>query len=374
MSKKQLAVDQLHADCERLKKENEKLQKEARKREEENGCLTNEIYSIRNELNRVQMELNTKQCEIMENNDLLHSLRLELRVYEKLDNMIRSQKDCSRDKADECRKDQNHPLDLHNLLTEIQNLRAQLEISIKANKILHEKLEEQFSSGKRAIGSSGSTVNISYLFKQESQHYAGINELKFPTADSNILELQQRYGGSKATFKADTELARGSLDGSSHCGLSASKSRDSSSHHCVWADKNGRHVLGLVEDYNSLRKQISEGRKLLSELELPLKDSSLQEPQMTASLGRIPPALYAIRHNLDEAARLLKLLWRVSLPMKVVHSAAYSLQDEAMRAELHRLRRKLAEQEKKLHSTVKRLHSTNQLKENMERVIIDQRE
>lgn len=45
-----------------------------------------------------------------------------------------------------------------------------------------------------------------------------------------------------------------------------------------------------------------------------------------------------------------------------------------MKGELHKLRKKLAEQEKKLHSTVKRLHSTTQLKENMERIIIDQRE
>lgn len=44
-----------------------------------------------------------------------------------------------------------------------------------------------------------------------------------------------------------------------------------------------------------------------------------------------------------------------------------------MKAEILRLRKKLSEQEKKLHSTVKRLHSTNQLKENMEKVIIDQR-
>nr|XP_010307499.1 PREDICTED: CDK5 regulatory subunit-associated protein 2 [Balearica regulorum gibbericeps] len=43
-----------------------------------------------------------------------------------------------------------------------------------------------------------------------------------------------------------------------------------------------------------------------------------------------------------------------------------------MKAEIFRLRKKLSEQEKKLHSTVKRLHSTNQLKENMEKVIIDQ--
>lgn len=43
-----------------------------------------------------------------------------------------------------------------------------------------------------------------------------------------------------------------------------------------------------------------------------------------------------------------------------------------MKAEIFRLRKKLSEQEKKLHSTVKHLHFTNQLKENMEKVIIDQ--
>lgn len=32
--------------------------------------------------------------------------------------------------------------------------------------------------------------------------------------------------------------------------------------HRVWANRNGRHVLGLVEDYGALRRQISEGRKL----------------------------------------------------------------------------------------------------------------
>lgn len=42
----------------------------------------------------------------------------------------------------------------------------------------------------------------------------------------------------------------------------------------MWADKNGRHILGLIEDYNALRKQISEGQKLVSEMEAPLREST----------------------------------------------------------------------------------------------------
>lgn len=79
------------------------------------------------------------------------------------------------DASEEFRKDQNNPVDLHELLTEIQSLRVQLERSIETNKTLHEKLEEQLSKEKKEEMGSVSAVNINYLFKQESQHYAGMN-------------------------------------------------------------------------------------------------------------------------------------------------------------------------------------------------------
>lgn len=79
------------------------------------------------------------------------------------------------DASEEFRKDQNNPVDLHELLTEIQSLRVQLERSIETNKTLHEKLEEQLSKEKEEEMGSVSAVNINYLFKQESQHYAGMN-------------------------------------------------------------------------------------------------------------------------------------------------------------------------------------------------------
>ncbi|XP_048369403.1 CDK5 regulatory subunit-associated protein 2 isoform X2 [Sphaerodactylus townsendi] len=375
LSKKHVIVERLHKDYEHVKKENEKLQKQVGKREEENGQLTHEVYNIRNELNRLQTELNAKQHQQLENEKLLQSLQLELKVYEKLDETIRSRKDLGRDGSDECRKDQNGPLDLHELLTEIRDLRTQLEGSIQANRALHVKLEEQLSRGRREKAGSGSTVNINYLLKQELQHYTGINEFKFPAADSNVLDLQQKYGCSTSPVKAEAELSLDDSDGSSQFS-SQSCEPGIVPGHCVWADKNGRHILGLVENYNSLRKQISGTGKLLSELDLPLKAAEHQERGVKvacqASLDRHSAAICAARCNLEEAAHLLKLFWRISLPMKVVHKTAYSLQDESMKAELHQLRRKLATQEKTLHSTMMHLRLTNQLKENMEKVIINQ--
>lgn len=40
----------------------------------------------------------------------------------------------------------------------------------------------------------------------------------------------------------------------------------------MWANRNGRHILGLIEDYNALRKQISDGRKLSRNMDAQLQD------------------------------------------------------------------------------------------------------
>ncbi|NWR83599.1 CK5P2 protein, partial [Furnarius figulus] len=172
-------------------------------------------------------------------------------------------------------------------------------------------------------------------------------------------------------------------DSASHCSSTSCSSTTCTPRlvpgHGVWADKNGRHVLGLIEDYEALRKQITEGQQVLAEMDISLRDitgTKLQEPGVKvpdqASLHGFSTSTHTVQQILEEAARLLKLLWRVSLPLKAAHGTAQGTQDEGMKAEIFRLRKKLSEQEKKLHSTVKRLHSTNQLKENMEKVIIDQ--
>ncbi|XP_013929070.1 PREDICTED: CDK5 regulatory subunit-associated protein 2-like, partial [Thamnophis sirtalis] len=166
-------------------------------------------------------------------------------------------------------------------------------------------------------------------------------------------------------------LSFSTLDSPSHCSLLTNQEICPIPSHCVWADKNGQHILGLIEDYNCLRKQITEGRKRLSKLELPLREEGDPELAVTVPLS-LSATFKAVQENLEEAGRLLTLLWRVSLPMKVVHAAAYSLQDEDLKSEVYKLRRKVAEQEKKLFSMARRLYSTNQLKENMERVIMEQ--
>ncbi|XP_058709574.1 CDK5 regulatory subunit-associated protein 2 [Poecile atricapillus] len=382
LSKKNAIIEHLHEDHECIKKENEKLQKQICQKEDEIRYLTCQIYSSRNELNRLQTEINVKQHQISENEKLLQSLRTEIKVYEKLEEARRKGTDPRCDASEEFRKDQNNPLDLHELLTEIQSLRVQLERSIDTNKSLHEKLEEQLSKGKREEVGVVSAVSINCLLEPGSQPCAE-NLCSCPAGRRNICELQkQQHGRCISAEKPGTQAApQDDVDSASLC--SSSSSRTCTPRlvpgHRMWADRNGRHVLGLIEDYDALRKQISEGQQVLADMETALREvtgTKLQEPGVKvpeqASLHGFSTNTHTVQQILEEAARSLKLLWRVSLPLKAAHGTAQGIQDEGMKAEIFRLRKKLCEQEKKLHSTVKRLHSTNQLKENMEKVIIDQ--
>lgn len=124
-------------------------------------------------------------------------------------------------------------------------------------------------------------------------------------------------------------------------------SADSGSHapsrlvpgHRLWADRRGRHVLGLIEDYNALRKQITEAKRLTADLDTQIHDcgrvrmhthtrtqsgvccchvSALNVScgvcQAADQMRSVSGSVNTMQQVLEEAARLLKLLWRVSVP------------------------------------------------------------
>ena len=75
-------------------------------------------------------------------------------------------------------------------------------------------------------------------------------------------------------FPDEKRRARSDVDGgsfSSSSGDSCALSRLVPGHR-MWANRNGRHVLGLIEDYNALRKQISDGRKLSRSMDTQLQE------------------------------------------------------------------------------------------------------
>lgn len=72
--------------------------------------------------------------------------------------------------------------------------------------------------------------------------------------------------------RAHADVDGGSVSSSSGDSLSGAPSRLVPGHR-MWANRNGRHILGLIEDYNALRKQISEGRKLSHIMDAQLQES-----------------------------------------------------------------------------------------------------
>uniref|UniRef100_A0A5F8G7P9 CDK5 regulatory subunit-associated protein 2 n=1 Tax=Monodelphis domestica TaxID=13616 RepID=A0A5F8G7P9_MONDO len=369
LSRKTVIIEHLQRDYECVKQENERLQKQVSEKEKDNRHLTHAIYSSHHELNRIQTEMKVQQRQYSENAKLLQSLRVELKVYEKLEEANRRQIDMS----EECRKEQNHLLDLHELLTEIQNLRVQLERSIETNNALRSKLEEQLSKGEDTI-----TTVTSSLPNKEWQLCPGNNVDKEPsTEDKERCELSDHSLGLLPKSEK-TEVSGGDMDSSSCCSSSSTNSTPCSPRlvpgHRMWANKSGRHILGLIEDYNALCKQICEGQKLLSEMEAYLQAISGPHDQENglkvsdqAPLNRFSDSVNTAQQILEEAARLLKLLWRVSLPIKG-HCPTHSNQIAEMKAEISRLHKKVSEQEKKLFSTARHL----QLRKHQEKVIFDQ--
>lgn len=71
--------------------------------------------------------------------------------------------------------------------------------------------------------------------------------------------------------RGHSEVDRSSLSSSSGESMSGAPSRLVPGHR-IWANGKGRHVLGLIEDYSALRKQISDGRKLSRSLMAQLQD------------------------------------------------------------------------------------------------------
>ncbi|XP_064346535.1 CDK5 regulatory subunit-associated protein 2 isoform X9 [Camelus dromedarius] len=144
--------------------------------------------------------------------------------------------------------------------------------------------------------------------------------------------------------------------------------------HCLWASKTGCHILGLIEDYDALCRQIGQGQKLLAEMDIQIQEAPSPTSQElgaegphSAPLSSFVTGVSAARLTLDEAARLLTLLWRVSLPTDG-QCTPHCQQAGEMKAEITKLHKKLFEQEKKLQNTMKLL----QLSKNQEKIIFDQ--
>ncbi|XP_060056048.1 CDK5 regulatory subunit-associated protein 2 isoform X2 [Erinaceus europaeus] len=372
LSRKTANLEHLQQEFACMKGENERLQNEVGKKEKHNQQLLQELCHSHSELSRVQEEVKTRQQLLSQNDKLLQSLRVELKVYEKLDEDHRKPRGARTEAAGEGWRGQDTFGDLHDLLTEIQALRTQLEKSIETNSTLQSKLEKQLERAEKspetALTSALQTLSIPErpfrLDRNDGDNTPMLIDNSDDLFDSTLTVSPRSAAGTPPLSENNTETLScnsGSLTVRTLC-----VSRP-------WASKCGRHILGLIEDYDALCKQIGQGQRLLDEMDCqvleapnPMSQELGTKGPHSASLSRLIASVSATKLILEEAARLLTLLWRVSLPDgQCMHHCE---QTGEMKAEITKLRKKLFEQEKKLQNTEKLL----QLSKHQEKVIFDQ--
>ncbi|XP_073790416.1 CDK5 regulatory subunit-associated protein 2 isoform X37 [Danio rerio] len=331
--------EQLNQGARDKQKENDRLRETLARRTAKLEMSRNECETLKQERLQLQDNLYRLQCEnshqrqqLSDTQQLLQSVRVELQVHEHMKS--------THTQSGEGRSSSSaggSAVDMSELLAEIRQLRVQLERSIQINSTLRQRLEQQLLSRRT---DPKSTININYLLSKTDE-----------AVKSDVLHLQ-------------TDVSSAERDGGSSADSGSNAPSRLVPGHRLWADRRGRHVLGLIEDYNALRKQITEAKRLTADLETQIHDCGRSVDQLKSVSGGVN----TMQQVLEEAARLLKLLWRVSVPSGDTHSQ----QDDMLQSEISRLKSRLSQQERMLSGAVKRLRSTNQLKEGMERVIIDQ--
>ncbi|KAM6170018.1 LOW QUALITY PROTEIN: CDK5 regulatory subunit-associated protein 2 [Rhynchocyon petersi] len=373
LSRKAADLEHLKQEYTCVKEENERLQKEVGEKERHNQQLVQEVCSSRSELSRAQEEVKLRQQLLSQNDKLLQSLRVELKVYEKLDEEHR----LPREASGEGWKGQDPFSDLPGLLREIQALRMQLERSIETNSTLQSKLEEQLAKGEKKAQKTVLSIAVQTLPSPGGP---------FSSANMVLHLPPPRFWKCSSTSPLVTlELLSASetVSGNDVDSLSCDSGSSATSNPCMpcvisgpglWASKSGHHVLGLIEDYKALHKQIGKGQRLLDEMDIQIQvvpDSTVQELKTegphSAPLSRFVTSMNKAKLVLKEVSRLLKLFWRVSLPTNS-QCTHHCEQTGDLKAEITKLQKRLFEQDKRLQNTISLL----QLSKYQEKVIFDQ--
>uniref|UniRef100_A0A8C4MXB1 CDK5 regulatory subunit-associated protein 2 n=1 Tax=Equus asinus TaxID=9793 RepID=A0A8C4MXB1_EQUAS len=354
----------------------EHLQRELACVRGENERLRKEVCVSRSELSRAQEVVQLRQQLLAQNDKLLQSLRVELRVYEKLDEEHRRPREASGEGS----REQEPFRELQGLLTEIRALRAQLERSIETSSMLQSKLEGQLAKGQKKAEEVALTLALQTLAIPERPLQPDRHDGdRCPMSIDNSCELFDSTLAMPPRSASGTPPLSGNDTDSLSCDSGSSViSTPCMSHlvpgHRLWASKSGHHILGLTEDYDALCKQIGQGQKLLAEMDIQIQEAPSPTSQEletkgphSAPLSRFVTSVSTAKLILDEASRLLTLLWRVSLPTNG-QCTLHCEQTGEMKAEISKLHEKLFEQEKKLQNTVKLL----QLSKHQEKVIFDQ--
>uniref|UniRef100_A0A8C4Q3P6 Uncharacterized protein n=1 Tax=Eptatretus burgeri TaxID=7764 RepID=A0A8C4Q3P6_EPTBU len=339
-----------------LKSKKKELQRE---KDEMQEC-SEDLRASREEVTRLQGEVTGLAQQLATTNQMLHSLQIQLHFYERLggqggdpESSSLASPEASLGKARTAKhhtwstrasESTLHTDEMHLLLLEMRKLRVQLDRSERANHELRVRLELQLQ-GSPPTTQTGSEAAT----RRSPKRSVPINaeQINVPSCPDEVPPL--KLDVSKTCTDRPPSPKENGMEPVPSVVLT--------------------HVLALAGDYDRVRQQLAEARLLVRAMESRLRDRLARHKESeTRVLRWLCVSVNTMKGQLDNAARLLKLFWRTSLP----EGPSGYLEDGNQADQISHLRIKLSEQEKMLQGTVSRLRASNQLKDSIEKAVIRQ--
>ncbi|XP_056012294.1 golgin subfamily A member 4-like isoform X5 [Ostrea edulis] len=381
------------------------------------------------EIKRLKDEMRTLKDQVQENKDLNKTLKLELSVYETLENT--ENQGLSNGK--------HGSFDMREFLTEIRHLRTQLERCIETNNELRKKLEEHLrnKSQRQRI----SATNMYYTKKPGSvtsqdvpdglpsveqmsggfrDHHESFEILRVAAEEDSRKSLSPdscisdcasgsssnlgKSGFGVATWPLMADSSKKAIESKSSPGGTFHREdftvRSSRLHHsdgnlsyhvddspCILAEMTSQQVdsdlrtlfaFGKLDDFEKLKKENGECAIVLKGIEARIQDRlkifrnmSPRENMEYSTLKELSLSVENLRICLNEETSLLGCFWTSSLPKEGVESKLL-FENESMKNELSAIKSKYTFLTQFVQSAEERLHATNQQKQNMEDFIYKQ--
>ncbi|KAL6104456.1 pde4dip [Pungitius sinensis] len=365
-------LKQAELEAEQWKEELRRLQAHTQEQGQQIHILRQERQASQEKTNRLQHDVSLLQQQLCESRELIHSLQSELQVYDRV---------CSSTKANKgflCELP-GLPVELGELLAEVRSLRAQLQNSVQENSALkqlelHKQLEQKLGVG------SPRTPSLSALTASpQRENFYRRQLLHDPAPSPPVRDIGLFNCGSPGPPYSDLDdshsTANDPLD--PHSELEG-EAPDGS-----FANRNGRHAIGHVDDFSALQQQVLEGKSLVQRMETTLQaclepqlleGNQKQSSELVLGYGCVKSLLSntkTLRQILEEAMSLLRMFWRAALP-STNPSIQNLKKEQCMQEEILSLKLRMSEQDDVLKGTIHRLRSTSRTKENMEHFIVNQ--
>ncbi|XP_072220627.1 myomegalin-like isoform X6 [Leuresthes tenuis] len=366
-------LKQAELEAEQWKEELRRLQAHSQEQGQQIHTLRQERQAGQEKSNRLQHEVSLLQQQLCESRDLIHSLQSELHVYDRVCSSAKANKGYLCEVA-------GLPVELSELLAEVRSLRAQLQSSVQENSALkqlelHKQLEQKLGVA------SPRTPSLSALTASpQRENFYRRQLLHDPAPSPPVRDIGLFNCGSPGPPYSDLEDSHSTANADP---LDPHSELEGEAPDGSFANRNGRHAIGHVDDFSALQQQVLEGRSLIQRMEAtlqacltpPLLEGNQKDgSDLVLDYGCVKSLLSntkTLRQILEEAMSLLKMFWRAALPS--TDPPIQNLKKEqCMQEEILSLKLRISEQEEVLKGTIQRLRSTSRTKESMEHFIVNQ--